>query len=258
MSGDVTPMALGPGAQERVHALVRTIKRGQVQSCNPSEPCHGRACQAGRARRGDVPAHCCTAVASALGGRAANSELCTPSVSQTRTVRRWPGGGAWAARTPVAGAWWEQGAPPVVAGKGPPVPTGQSCTSLCAGSSVQCTGPPGRELQQFLDTTVNSTGSLEIRSSLWADRRESAQNLVTGGPAAKRAAEVLDAVAPTLGNFPAPVTSPARCNHHRCSKKSTPWHRWPIWASKTGRNVAAHAAMRMIERRAARAWNAHS
>ena len=37
MSGDVTPMPLGPGAQERVHALVRTIKRGQVQSCNPAE-----------------------------------------------------------------------------------------------------------------------------------------------------------------------------------------------------------------------------
>jgi hypothetical protein len=126
-----------------------------------------------------------------------------PAVEREQHERRWqaPDGSREHRQ------WWPARDPP---------------TSLCAGSSVQCTGPPGRELQQFLDTTVNSTGSLEIRSSLWADRRESAQNLVTGGPAAKRAAEVLDAVAPTLGNFPAPVTSPARCNHHRCSKKSTP------------------------------------
>jgi len=51
----------------------------------------------------------------------------------------------------------------VVAGKGPPVPTGQSCTSLCAGSSLQCTGPTGRELQQFLLTARRTFVSVTCR-----------------------------------------------------------------------------------------------
>ena len=80
MSGDVTLMPLGPGAQERVHALVRTIKRGQVQSCNPAES-HVMDAHVRRAVHGEetclrTVAHCgCFGLCnSCIGGRAANSE----------------------------------------------------------------------------------------------------------------------------------------------------------------------------------------
>jgi hypothetical protein len=139
------PLVLGPGAPGRVqwytHLCVRSSEARRSPATLQSHVVMA-ACQAAHA--------CChmhgketclvTVVASASaifaleGRRTANSE--PPPACRTH-VRRCPGGAA------ERGG---RGAQPVVSGNShtPAVRTGQACTSLYAGSSVQCTGPRPR------------------------------------------------------------------------------------------------------------------
>lgn len=99
MSGDVTPIdAVRAGLAhirgQRVHALARTIKRGQGQSCNPAElAMSGWPCTARRRARACALLHCsCLGLCnSRIGGGTAGGRQIV-SVSQARTVHRWPGG----------------------------------------------------------------------------------------------------------------------------------------------------------------------